>query len=311
MHPLQKLNESVAVARLRRDAVCVLGDLNGRTGCRVACRIVHPQRFSLDTTVNTQGRAILRLAGDHNLRILNGDLQFGNGSWGWTYMQERKVSKKRGQPGSEPQTRVHQSVLDYALCDVQACTMVQSFETYPVDPKWSDHAPIVLRMTISDLPAETNPGKAYLQNKLRESDESTAYLDVLMRETLASKKNAEERRAAFFGPFYDPDVGGLKVYTDGSCFNNGAPDARAGAGVYFGPSNDGNVSLRVTGKQTNNRGELLAILYCLSVVPAYRRLDIYTDSEHAARSIVYWAPKHAEAGWKCANGDLLKILHRG
>ncbi|KAJ7714023.1 ribonuclease H-like domain-containing protein, partial [Mycena maculata] len=69
-----------------------------------------------------------------------------------------------------------------------------------------------------------------------------------------------------------------------------------------------NTSLRVTGEQTNNRGELLAILYCLSMIPSNKCLDIYSDSEYAIRSIVYWAPGHAEAGWKCANADLLQDI---
>ncbi|KAJ7031049.1 ribonuclease H-like domain-containing protein, partial [Mycena alexandri] len=129
-----------------------------------------------------------------------------------------------------------------------------------------------------------------------------------LRNTLASKKSPEEKRAAFYGPVYGSDTAGIKAYTDGSCLNNGSPHARAGAGVYLGPRNQHNTSLRVTGGQTNNRGELLAILYCLSTLPFDRRLDIYSDSEYSIRSIFYWAPGHAEAGWKCANADLLQDI---
>ncbi|KAJ7509206.1 ribonuclease H-like domain-containing protein, partial [Mycena galericulata] len=82
----------------------------------------------------------------------------------------------------------------------------------------------------------------------------------------------------------------------------------AGAGVYFGPGNSRNQSLRVTGAQTNNRGELLAILYALSTVQPYKALEIYTDSECCARSITYWAAKNAQKGWKCANSDLLQDI---
>ncbi|KAJ6583795.1 ribonuclease H-like domain-containing protein, partial [Mycena sp. CBHHK59/15] len=95
------------------------------------------------------------------------------------------------------------------------------------------------------------------------------------------------------------------VYTDGSCFDNGSPSARAGAGVYFGPGNPRNCSLRVSGSQTNNRGELLAILYALSVVRPFKAVKIFTDSEYCIQSIVYWAVKNDQNGWKCANGDLL------
>ncbi|KAJ7038894.1 ribonuclease H-like domain-containing protein, partial [Mycena alexandri] len=130
----------------------------------------------------------------------------------------------------------------------------------------------------------------------------------LLRHTLASKRTPEQKRSAFYGPVYGSDSSGIKAYTDGSCFDNGSPNAHAGAGTYLGPNNEFNTSLRVTGPQTNNRGELLAILFCLSNLPADRRVDIYSDSEYSIRSIVYWAPGHAESGWKCANADLLQDI---
>jgi ribonuclease HI len=37
--------------------------------------------------------------------------------------------------------------------------------------------------------------------------------------------------------------------------------------------------VRVSGEQTNTRGELLAILYALSTARPDRGLDIYSDSE--------------------------------
>ncbi|KAJ6524383.1 ribonuclease H-like domain-containing protein, partial [Mycena vulgaris] len=134
-------------------------------------------------------------------------------------------------------------------------------------------------------------------------------MDVLLRETLASKKSPEERRAAFYGAVHDgSDISVVKAYTDGSCYDNGSVEARAGAGVYYGPGSPFNVSLRVTGVQTNNRGELLAILYALSTVPPNKTLAIYSDSEYSIRSITYWAPGHAEKGWKCANADILQDI---
>jgi exonuclease III len=133
--PIDKLQQSIAVARLRGDAVCVIGDLNGRTGCRHVHLHTHPPRFSMDDKVNTQGRAILRLVADHNLRILNGDSRFGDCSWPWTFSQ-RQTSKNGN-------VRWCRSVIDYALCDPAACAMVINFEVLPMGP-WSDHAPLAL-----------------------------------------------------------------------------------------------------------------------------------------------------------------------
>ncbi|KAJ7787347.1 ribonuclease H-like domain-containing protein, partial [Mycena olivaceomarginata] len=113
----------------------------------------------------------------------------------------------------------------------------------------------------------------------------------------------------FYGPICDA-VGrtGVQVYTDGSCFNNGTPHARAGAGVYSGPGNKNNASLRVPGEQSNNCGELFAILYSLSSAEPDKSLTIYSDSQHSIRSIIYWAPNRAEAGWNCANADILQDI---
>ncbi|KAJ7665059.1 ribonuclease H-like domain-containing protein, partial [Mycena polygramma] len=131
----------------------------------------------------------------------------------------------------------------------------------------------------------------------------------LLRETIASKKSAADKQATFYGPVFDAaGRTGIQVYTDGSCFDNGSPTARAGAGAYFGPGSELNHSLRVSGDQTNNRGELLAILYALYSVPPEKSISIYSDSEYSIRSIVYWAPDRADKGWKCANADILQDI---
>ncbi|KAJ7899471.1 ribonuclease H-like domain-containing protein [Mycena olivaceomarginata] len=158
-------------------------------------------------------------------------------------------------------------------------------------------------MKVPTLQPVVNPGLSHLR-----ASESEAYLDVLLRETLASKQTPEDRRAAFYGPVYGGSKNAIKVYTDGSCYDNGLATARAGARVYFGQGSPFNASVRVTGQQTNQRGELLVILYALSTVPPDRALEIYSDSEYSIRSIFYWAPSHAEKGWRCANADLLRDI---
>ncbi|KAJ3879891.1 ribonuclease H-like domain-containing protein, partial [Lentinula edodes] len=101
----------------------------------------------------------------------------------------------------------------------------------------------------------------------------------------------------------------LKIYTDGSCANVGQPNARAGSGVFFGnPSHSLNTMARVTGKQTNNRGELLAVLIAIQKSHTKRRLEIFSDSEYAIRAIVYRAPKEAQSNWTCTNGDILRAI---
>jgi ribonuclease HI len=73
-------------------------------------------------------------------------------------------------------------------------------------------------------------------------------------------------------------------------------------------NNTRNASIRVPGKQTNNRAELFAILYCLTVSSPLRTLLIRPDSQYAIRSIFDWGPVHSASGWQCENGDILSHI---
>ncbi|KAJ6613190.1 Endonuclease/exonuclease/phosphatase [Mycena sp. CBHHK59/15] len=228
IHPMDKLAQSLAVARERGDSIFVIGDLNARTGSRQVSKD-HPPRFSLDATVNTQGQSMLRMAGDYDLRIMNGDLRFGNGSWGWTFCQKRK-------------TLVCKSVIDYATCNLSASLMVQSFDICTIGP-WSDHAPLVLNLCVPAIPMSINPGKSYIHEKRKAAEESNGFLDSLLHDSLAAKKSPDEKLNAFYGPVFDISSTLVKVYTDGSCIGNGKGSARAGAGTYAGPQSSLNASL--------------------------------------------------------------------
>ncbi|KAJ7618829.1 hypothetical protein DFH06DRAFT_84982, partial [Mycena polygramma] len=39
-----------------------------------------------------------------------------------------------------------------------------------------------------------------------------------------------------------------------------------------------------------------------------KTLEISTRSQYAIRSVVYYAPMNANCGWKCSNGDILKLI---
>lgn len=90
------------------------------------------------------------------------------------------------------------------------------------------------------------------------------------------------------------------VYTDGSCLGNGFAGARAGAGVYFGTDDPRNLACPVPGAQTNNRGEVWAIIQALHREPALP-LEIRSDSQ--------WAIQCATKKWRAKeNLDLLQQL---
>ena len=88
------------------------------------------------------------------------------------------------------------------------------------------------------------------------------------------------------------------VYTDGSCLNNGEATAAAGSGVWFGEGDARNTSLRVPGpSQSNQIGELTAILHALKAVPTDQALHIKTDSMYAILGLTRNLEKWEDKGW--------------
>jgi ribonuclease HI/exonuclease III len=98
------------------------------------------------------------------------------------------------------------------------------------------------------------------------------------------------------------------AYTDGSCLSNGSDDARAGSGIWFGPDDPRNVALRVPGrKQSNQIGELLAILRAVQAVPENQPLRICSDSKFAIDGLTRHAKDWEGRNWLgVAHGPLFK-----
>ncbi|KAJ7764211.1 cytochrome P450 [Mycena metata] len=100
----------------------------------------------------------------------------------------------------------------------------------------------------------------------------------------------------------------LKVTVHGVCLNAGKITASSGAAAYWGPNARTNVSARTWGSQTSPRADLLSVLIALNVAPLFKSLEISSRSEYAIRSITYCAAGNDACGWKCANGDILKLI---
>ncbi|KAH8107722.1 ribonuclease H-like domain-containing protein, partial [Cristinia sonorae] len=138
-------------------------------------------------------------------------------------------------------------------------------------------------------------------------DDNQAAVEELLAAAYASARSKKEATEALYGPATRQTPPAM-VFTDGSCLRGRTVDAAAGAGVHWGPGAANNRSLRVPGRQTNNRGELYAILVALSLADHRRSLTIYSDSQYAIRCICYWAGHLAERGWTCPNGDILQAI---
>jgi ribonuclease HI len=103
----------------------------------------------------------------------------------------------------------------------------------------------------------------------------------------------------------------INVYTDGSCVHNGKPNAKAGYGIYFGDNDPRNVSKRVNGKQSNNTGELTAVIVTLKIleneIKERLKIKLFTDSEYVIKCCTTYGSKCNAAGWKpISNLELVK-----
>lgn len=122
-------------------------------------------------------------------------------------------------------------------------------------------------------------------------------------------------------PTFDVDILGDEVvaWTDGSGINNGKPYSRGGIGAYFGEDSSSNIAqpLLPDEPQTNNRGEMKAILLALRVrqndLRAGRPLRIVTDSAYSIGCFGATGRKCRARGWRnskkrdAPNVDLIKI----
>ena len=98
----------------------------------------------------------------------------------------------------------------------------------------------------------------------------------------------------------------MKVFTDGSCINNGKPNAIAGIGIYFGKLDTRNVSSRIDGKQTNNTAELTAVIRVFDILRKEMEcnmdINIYTDSEYVMKCAGSYGAKCELKDWKFPKG---------
>ena len=102
------------------------------------------------------------------------------------------------------------------------------------------------------------------------------------------------------------------VFTDGACSKNGAKDAKAGIGVYFGLNDTRNVSKRIQGKQSNNTAEMLAIIEVFKIleneIKQGKNVIIYSDSKYAINTFTEWAPEWEKNNWtKKSKGEIKNI----
>ncbi|KAI0038391.1 ribonuclease H-like protein [Auriscalpium vulgare] len=90
----------------------------------------------------------------------------------------------------------------------------------------------------------------------------------------------------------------VTAYTDGSCTNNGKANAQCGSGVWVADGSPMNRAFRVPGPlQSNQVGEVVAIILALQVTPHFAPLHIISDSRYAIDGLTHHLQSWEDAGW--------------
>src|SRR5882724_4860789 len=100
------------------------------------------------------------------------------------------------------------------------------------------------------------------------------------------------------------------LYTDGACCEGNTSRARASTGTFCLEDGTKNHALRIPGpSQTNQRGELMAIVKALSLISKGDELTIITDSWYAIKGIIEYLRKWDDKGWmKVQNADIFQKI---
>ncbi|KAH9180214.1 hypothetical protein EDB89DRAFT_1840145 [Lactarius sanguifluus] len=78
----------------------------------------------------------------------------------------------------------------------------------------------------------------------------------------------------------------IEVYTDGSCMKNGKNDASCGSGIWISDDHPQNRAVKVPGPfQSNQIGELVAVIAASESLPNYCKLTIITDSRYVIEGL--------------------------
>lgn len=153
--------------------------------------------------------------------------------------------------------------------------------------------------------------------KFKTKEEAVEYMNKYSSETRDLEPDNKDSESDYkdFNPNYKDFEPDYYVYTDGSCTNNGKDNAKAGYGIYFGDNDERNVSEKVIGKQSNNTGELLAIIKTFNIIKKDlkkgKKIAIVSDSIYAIRCATTYGKKLEKSKWKqnIPNKELVKEIY--
>ena len=95
-----------------------------------------------------------------------------------------------------------------------------------------------------------------------------------------------------------PEDEGITVYTDSSCLNNGKENAKCGGGIWIEEGSQNNRTIKIPGpNQSNQVGEIAAVVVALEKLLNYIPLTIKTDSRYVIDGITTHLKKWEDQGW--------------
>lgn len=98
-----------------------------------------------------------------------------------------------------------------------------------------------------------------------------------------------------------------EIFTDGACSGNPGP---GGFGILLRDKLTGKEETLSGSEQhtTNNRMELLAVIFVLEYITEPSEIDLTTDSKYVHDGISVWLPNWKKRNWKTANGSPVKNI---
>ena len=204
----------------------------------------------------------------------------------------------------ETRQRTNNSCTNPHMCHKIALMIINNLQT-----KWNPMSPDpVDGLDLSPHQLEAN-NSAFLQNMPVLFNPSTLTTGPLHHNFRVFTDNQPISNEPPTRPPLDfPTPANITVYTDGSCFNNGDEDAQAGCGIWYGCNDPRNTSLKIQGStQSNQAGEILAILHAARSCSTHCALHIRSDSKYAISMLTTNLQSCEDKGWiGIANKDLFK-----
>ena len=174
------------------------------------------------------------------------------------------------------------------------CTQLTAKLLRKIYPKWN---PIDnLDMAQDDMPDETQQPPTTEERTFERRDPPTSLKNSItifggIKNHRPAPRNGTPRNTS-------PPQGQTTVYTDGACQNNGDENASAGLGVWYGTNDSRNLSMRVPlAEQSNQTGELMAVLMAVKNHPPNEDLKILSDSRYVIDGLTKHNRRWEQRNW--------------